>query len=161
MPSYQYRDSHVKDKTVSPTVLSLTWQSPYLGQTVFILRRGPGHSVYWASFWKTSKAVQYHTTPCGQLQYLCGPIETGMPFIGHTKAQWWLSVVNSFFFGFDSSWYLIFAFLINDYISTAIMIWLHPYHAIQSVKNELLLWLKWFIPECRTQFNGTILLGNV
>ena len=24
MPSYQYRDSHVKDKTVSPTVLSLT-----------------------------------------------------------------------------------------------------------------------------------------
>ena len=25
MPSYQFRDSHVKDKTVSPTVLSLTW----------------------------------------------------------------------------------------------------------------------------------------
>ena len=45
MPSYQYRDSHVKDKTVSPTVLSLTWESPYLGKTVFILRRGPGR--YW------------------------------------------------------------------------------------------------------------------
>ena len=42
IPSYQYRDSHVKDKTVSPTVLSLTWESPYLGKTVFILRRGPG-----------------------------------------------------------------------------------------------------------------------
>ena len=42
MPSYQYRDPHVKDKTVSPTVLSLTWESPYLGKTVFILRRGPG-----------------------------------------------------------------------------------------------------------------------
>ena len=42
MPSYQYRDSHVKDKTVSPTVLSLTWESPYLGKSVFILRRGPG-----------------------------------------------------------------------------------------------------------------------
>ena len=42
MPSYQYRDSHVKDKTVSPTVLSLTWESPYLGKMVFILRRGPG-----------------------------------------------------------------------------------------------------------------------
>ena len=41
MPSYQYRDSHVKDKTVSPTVLSLTWESPYLGKTVFILRQGP------------------------------------------------------------------------------------------------------------------------
>ena len=41
MPSYQYRDSRVKDKTVSPTVLSLTWESPYLGKTVFILRRGP------------------------------------------------------------------------------------------------------------------------
>ena len=43
MSSYQYRDSHVKDKTVSPTVLSLTWESPYLGKTVFILRRGPDH----------------------------------------------------------------------------------------------------------------------
>ena len=42
MLSYQYRDSHVKDKTVSPTVLFLTWESPYLGKTVFILRRGPG-----------------------------------------------------------------------------------------------------------------------
>ena len=41
MLSYQYRDPHVKDKTVSPTVLSLTWESPYLGKTVFILRRGP------------------------------------------------------------------------------------------------------------------------
>ena len=42
MPSYQHRDSYVKDKTVSPTVLSLTWESPYLRKTVFILRRGPG-----------------------------------------------------------------------------------------------------------------------
>ena len=41
MSSYQYRDPHVKDKTVSP-VLSLIWESPYLGKTVFILRRGPG-----------------------------------------------------------------------------------------------------------------------
>ena len=41
MSSYQYRDSHVKDKTVSPTVLSLTWKSPYVNKTVFILRRGP------------------------------------------------------------------------------------------------------------------------
>ena len=46
MPSYQYR----KDKTVSPTVLSLTWESPYLGKTVFILRQGPSRcqlSIYW------------------------------------------------------------------------------------------------------------------
>ena len=42
MPSYQYRDSHVKDKTVSPTVLSLTWESLYLGKTAFILRQAPG-----------------------------------------------------------------------------------------------------------------------
>ena len=41
MPSYQYRNSHVKDKTVSPTVISLTWESPYLGKTVFILKQGP------------------------------------------------------------------------------------------------------------------------
>ena len=42
MLSYQYRDPHVKDKMVTPTVLSLTWESPYLGKTVFILRRDPG-----------------------------------------------------------------------------------------------------------------------
>ena len=42
MLSYQYRDSDVKDKTVSLTVLSLTWESPYLEKTVFTLRRGPG-----------------------------------------------------------------------------------------------------------------------
>ena len=27
------------------TVLSLTWESPYLGKTVFILRRGPGRNI--------------------------------------------------------------------------------------------------------------------
>ena len=42
MPSYQYRDSHVKDKTVSPNVLSLTRESPYLGKTVSILEHAPG-----------------------------------------------------------------------------------------------------------------------
>ena len=30
----------VRDNTVSPTVLSLTWESPYMGKRVFILRRG-------------------------------------------------------------------------------------------------------------------------
>ena len=34
--SYQYRDPHVKNQT-GTTVLSLTWESPYLGKTVFIL----------------------------------------------------------------------------------------------------------------------------
>ena len=38
MSSYQYMDPHVKDKTV----LSLTWESPYLEKTVFIWRRVPG-----------------------------------------------------------------------------------------------------------------------
>ena len=47
MSSYQYGDSHVKDKTVSPTTLSLTWESPYLGKMVFILRQGPGFSLCW------------------------------------------------------------------------------------------------------------------
>ena len=32
----------LKDKMVSPTVLSFTWESPYLGKTVLILRQGPG-----------------------------------------------------------------------------------------------------------------------
>ena len=34
MSSYQYRDPHVKDKTVSRPFYSLTWESPYLGKTV-------------------------------------------------------------------------------------------------------------------------------
>ena len=41
----RYGDSHVKDKTVSPTVLSLTWKSPYVDKTVFILRRGPVYPI--------------------------------------------------------------------------------------------------------------------
>ena len=44
MSSYQHNDSHVEDKTGSPTVLSLTWEFPYLGKTVFILGRGPESS---------------------------------------------------------------------------------------------------------------------
>ena len=35
----RYGDSHVKDKTA---VLSLTWKSPYVDKTVFILRQDPG-----------------------------------------------------------------------------------------------------------------------
>ena len=34
MPSYQYKDSHVKNKTVLPTAASLTWEFPYMGKTV-------------------------------------------------------------------------------------------------------------------------------
>ena len=42
IPSHQYRNSHVKDKTASLTVLP---ESPYLGKTVFILRWGPVHFI--------------------------------------------------------------------------------------------------------------------
>ena len=56
MSSCQYRDSHVKDKTVSSTVLSLTWESPYLGKMVFILRRGPGYIVGISPLWLTDES---------------------------------------------------------------------------------------------------------
>ena len=63
MPSYQYRDSHVKDKTVSPTVLSLTWESQYLGKTVFILRQGPADrplaNIFRWSKWKCLSYLPY------------------------------------------------------------------------------------------------------
>ena len=59
MSSYQYRDPHVKDKDDLATVLSLTWESPYLRKTIFILRRGPLHPhIYsqplscWICFWQ-------------------------------------------------------------------------------------------------------------
>ena len=41
MSSYKYTDPHVKDKTVA-TVLSLTWEYPYLEKTVLILRQESG-----------------------------------------------------------------------------------------------------------------------
>ena len=54
MLSYQYKDSHVKDKTVSLTVLSITWESPYLEKMVFILRRA-----------QVSDRKLHHTVFCG------------------------------------------------------------------------------------------------
>ena len=67
-PSYQYRDSHDKDKTVSPTVLSLTWESPYMGKTVFILTRGPDHLFEQGSScqcqWRNVKGYQEISLPC-------------------------------------------------------------------------------------------------
>ena len=42
MPSYQYGDSNVKDKTVSSTILSLTWESLYLEKMGLILSWDPG-----------------------------------------------------------------------------------------------------------------------
>ena len=67
MPSYQYRNFHVKDKTVSPTVLSLTWESPYMGKTVFILRRdtawGPTcHTVYCGTVCSHRPAIPFQKT---------------------------------------------------------------------------------------------------
>ena len=70
MPSYQYRDSHVKDKTVSPTVLSLTWD-PHTWKR---------QSLYWdraLMFWRKSTLTcstkdsvhTYCTVPCSQLEH--------------------------------------------------------------------------------------------
>ena len=81
MLSYQYRDSHVKDKTVSPTVLSLTWESPYLGKTVFILRRGPGGILsflnapgpFWSRSWKfpnIASQLRLDVDRCPQVYFL-------------------------------------------------------------------------------------------
>ena len=69
MPSYQYRDPHVKDKTVSPTVLSLTWESPYLGKTVFILRRGPDSFIVTMGslYISNTSSLHWNGPPCFQI----------------------------------------------------------------------------------------------
>ena len=57
--SYQYMESHVKDKTVSQTVLSLTWKSPYWER----------RSLYWDGVqmvMKLSRAYRW-----GIWQYCC------------------------------------------------------------------------------------------
>ena len=46
MVSYQHSHPHVKDKTVFRPSYVLTWESPYLGKTVFILRQGPACQQY-------------------------------------------------------------------------------------------------------------------
>ena len=59
MLSYQYRDSHVKDKTVSPTVLSLTWDIPIPGKDGLYIETGPrlhrvgSFSLHWLYIWYT------------------------------------------------------------------------------------------------------------
>ena len=47
------------DKTVSPTVLSLTWESSHLGKTVFILKRGPGACSQWDIFLVTTSTLVF------------------------------------------------------------------------------------------------------
>ena len=71
MSSYQYRDPHVNDKTV----LSLTWESPYLVKMVFILRWGP---VLWARWHSDTASLLTHiqTTIHSHLQQ-CLPGQTG------------------------------------------------------------------------------------
>ena len=73
--SYQCRDSHVKDKTVSrvATIWSLTWESPYLGKTVFILRRAMVFILKWVP---GSSYLAHHEIPWfGRilLQAIMGP----------------------------------------------------------------------------------------
>ena len=61
MPSYQYKDSHVKDKTVSPTVLSLTWES-IPGKDGFYIETGPrwsDHYRYHITELKGRKMISY------------------------------------------------------------------------------------------------------
>ena len=67
MSSYQYRDSHAKDKTVSPTVLYLTWKSLYLRETVFTLRRGPERDSEVGATQVESAAKEALVRPTGSL----------------------------------------------------------------------------------------------
>ena len=71
MPSYQYRDSRVKDKTVSPTVLSLIWESPYLGKT-------------WHDAWNGLKAP---TAPISTLR------RSGHPY-AKNRIQWEYNILR-------------------------------------------------------------------
>ena len=61
--SYQYGDPRVKDKTVS-TVLSLTWESPYLEWTVFILRRTLIANHLFTSHWSSGLTKHWNVYIC-------------------------------------------------------------------------------------------------
>ena len=91
--SYQYRDYHVKDKTVLPTVLSLTWESPCLGKTVFILRRGPGgHLSIKTPFYQYSDYhYNYQTISRPSYLYNENPIPGNITFVLRRVLvdNWW------------------------------------------------------------------------
>ena len=52
MSSYQYRNYHVKDKTVSPTILSSTWESPYWERRSLYWNRAHGTSRRYQRAWE-------------------------------------------------------------------------------------------------------------
>ena len=100
MLCYQYRDSHVKYKTVSPTVLSLTRESPYLGKMVFILRRGQIYLLFnfveaggitkWMLGLELSWTHHMMTSSNGNIFRVTGPLcgeFTGHRWIPCTKAS--------------------------------------------------------------------------
>ena len=70
-PMYGY--SHVKDKTVGETVLSLTWESLYWYDDIFIMRQPPGHlqPCYWPTLPQIlsfgslfAQGISIHSTNC-------------------------------------------------------------------------------------------------
>ena len=91
MLSYQYKDSHVKDKTVSLTVLSLTCESPYLRKTVFILRWGPG-----PRFNIRMTSYQYRKSHCGDKTILRPSyLHNGISYTGKTTSLYWIRALVS------------------------------------------------------------------
>ena len=88
MSSYQYRDSHVEYKTVSPTVLSLIWEFTYLGKMVFILKQGSvgcRQPVRWLGVIR--RKMDHGIRDLGP----CFNIKTIFLGIGITVAKIWLS----------------------------------------------------------------------
>ena len=74
--SYQFRDPHVKDKTVAWHCYLYHGNPLYLGDTVFILRRGPGdailclHCPHYRPFVRRNDRSPVCKLKIGQL---CGP----------------------------------------------------------------------------------------
>ena len=85
MSSYQYRIPHVKDKT---TVLSLTWESPYLGKKVFILRQGPErlHIYHDMAICQLRRPAMRRSNPGERMQGLALPV--GTPILRRNVHVW-------------------------------------------------------------------------
>ena len=71
------------------TVLSLTWESPYLEKTVFILRRGPGATIGDRMDIVTSISRANIGRKFGLVVLpVCCPVPYSTPGIGGSKAIW-------------------------------------------------------------------------
>ena len=157
-PSYQYRDSHVKDKTVSPTVLSITWESPYLGKTVFILRRGPG---LWYGYWSDIGKLKRQNGLCGPHWSNVAEMERHLSrFLLREDKNTWMETMGLIYTGMLRWWLLRITLTCVKSVGCAIrtnVLWTYLHGLVQDCGNSIAFY-RWIIQrlQCLHQVSSHV-----